>query len=116
MSKYRTSRQDAPDRVPVKPVAKPAELPPSRIPVIDEQGRRRGHVGFKASEATAARFGVRNAKLTKIDGKLAWAGEASANARRRQEINRAQRVKANKGSVAFKPTRPDKAVRPERGG
>jgi hypothetical protein len=111
MVKYRVSRHDAPER------PKAADVPPSYIPIIDERGNQRGHVhGLKASEATIARFGVRNAKLKKIDGKLTWAGEASANALRRQEINRAQRVRENKGSVTFKPTRPDKAVRPERGG
>lgn len=111
MSKYRVSRHDAPER------PKAADVRPSYIPIIDERGNQRGHVhGLKASEATIARFGVRNAKLKKIDGKLTWAGEASANTLRRQELSRAQRVKENKGSVTFKPTRPDKAVRPERGG
>jgi len=111
MVKYRVSRHDAPER------PKAADVPPSYIPIIDERGNQRGHVhGLKASQATVARFGVRNAKLKKIDGKLTWAGEASANTLRRQEINRAQRVRENKGSVTFKPTRPDKAVRPERGG
>jgi len=111
MSKYRVSRHDAPER------PKPADVPPSYIPIIDERGNQRGHVhGLKASEATIARFGVRNAKLKKINGKLTWAGESNANTLRRQEINRAQRVKANKGSVSVHPTRPDKAIRPERGG
>jgi hypothetical protein len=111
MVKYRTSRHDAPDR------PKAADVTPSYIPIIDEHGNQRGHVhGLGASEATVARFGVRNAKLKKINGTLTWAGEASANTLRRQELNRAQRVKNNKGSVSFKPTRPGKAVRPERGG
>jgi hypothetical protein len=109
--KYRKSLHDGPTR------PKAADVQPSYIPIIDERGNQRGHVhGLKASQATVARFGVRNAKLKKIDGKLTWAGEASANTLRRQEINRAQRVRENKGSVTFKPTRPDKAVRPERGG
>ena len=111
MGKYRVSRHDAPER------PKPGDVAPTYIPIIDERGRQRGHVhGLKASEATIARFGVRNAKLKKIDGKLTWAGEASANTLRRQELSRAQRVKENKGSVSFHPTQPDKAVRPERGG
>jgi hypothetical protein len=110
-SEFRTSAYDAPER------PKPAELPPTRIPIIDARGSERGHVhGLGASAATIARFGIRNARLKKINGVLSWAGEASANTLRRQEINRAQRVKANKGSVSFKPTKPDKAVRPERGG
>ncbi|HKM87990.1 MAG TPA: tetratricopeptide repeat protein [Xanthobacteraceae bacterium] len=67
MGKYRTSRHDAPDRVPVKPVAKPAELPPSRIPVIDEQGRRRGHVGFKAGKAKVAHASFVRAAALKPD-------------------------------------------------
>jgi hypothetical protein len=107
-------RDDAPER---KPKADPVStLPPGGIAIIDERGNRRGFVHGKASEATVARFGVRNAKLTKVNGKLTWAGESDAFTRRRQELQRAQRVKANKGSVSFKPTRPDKAVRPERGG
>jgi hypothetical protein len=111
MSKYRVSRHDAPER------PKLADVAPTYIPIIDEHGNQRGHVhGLKASEVTVARFGVRNAKLKKINGTLTWAGEASANTLRRQEINRAQRVKANRGSVTFKPTKPDRAVRPERGG
>jgi len=115
VSKYRVSANDAPARPSVKPLDKPGALPGNLIPIIDAKGNR-GHVGFKASAATVARFGVRNAKLKTVDGKLSWVGDASANTLRRQEINRAQRVKANKGSVSFKPTRPDKAVRPERGG
>jgi hypothetical protein len=113
---YRESRHDAPVRPSSKPIDPPGTLPASRIPVLDSKGNRRGHVGFKAGPSVAGRFGVRNAKLVKVGGKFAWAGEASANARRRQEHQQAQRVKANKGSVSFKPTRPDKAVRPERGG
>jgi len=109
--KYRVGRHDAPDR------PKPADVAPSFIPIIDERGNQRGHVhGLKASQATIARFGVHNARLKKIGGQLTWAGEASANTLRRAELSQAQRVKANKGSVSFKPTRPDKAVRPERGG
>jgi len=112
MSKqFRESQYDGPKR------PKVADVPPTYIPIIDENGNQRGYLhGLKSSEATVSRFGVHNAKLKKIDGKLTWAGEASANTLRRQQINRAQRVKANKGSVSFKPTKPDKAVRPERGG
>jgi hypothetical protein len=105
---------DAPER---KPKADPiSTLPPGGIAIIDERGNRRGFVHGKASEATVARFGVRNAKLKQIGGKPVWAGDDNASARRRQELQQAQRVKANKGSVTFKPTRPDKPVRPERGG
>jgi hypothetical protein len=105
---------DAPER---KPKADPiSTLPPGGIAIIDERGNRRGFVHGKASEATVARFGVRNAKLTKINGKLTWAGESDAFTRRRQELQRTQRVKNNKGSVSFHPTRPDKPTRPERGG
>lgn len=114
MVKYRTGH-DAPE--PRKPkIVKPGELPPGRIPIIDgNTGARRGHVGHTASEATVARFGVRNPKLGKRDGKLAWIGEADAFNRRRQEISRAQRVKENKGSVTFKPTAPETSARPRRG-
>jgi hypothetical protein len=109
-------RDDAPERKPkVEPVGQ--ALPPHAIAIVDETGARRGFVhGNKASEATVARFGVRNAKLTKVNGKLTWAGESDAFTRRRQELQRTQRVKANKGSVSFNPTKPDKPTRPERGG
>jgi hypothetical protein len=111
---FRTGH-DAPEpRKP--PKIKPGELPPNRVAVVDSKGNRVGHVGFKAGPSVAARFGVRNAKLKQIGGKPVWAGDDNASARRRQELQQAQRVKANKGSVTFKPTRPDKPVRPERGG
>ncbi len=113
---FRQNTHDAPVRPSSKPIDPPGTLPPSRIPVLDLKGNRRGHVGFKAGPSVAERFGVHNAKLVKIDGKLAWAGEASANARRRQEHQQAARVKANKGSVTKTPTKPALAIRPERGG
>jgi hypothetical protein len=110
MAKYRVSQHDAPKR------PKAADVPPSYIPIIDERGNQRGHVhGLKASEATVARFGVKNARLRKIDGKLSWAGEASGNIRHRQELQ-AQHVKANKGSVTKHPTAPETTARPKRGG
>ncbi len=55
--------------------SKPGELPPNRIPVFDADGNRRGHVGFKASAATVARFGVPDAELTTKDGRAAWCGK-----------------------------------------
>jgi len=56
----------------------PGELPPSRIPIFDAQGRRRGHVGHKASAATVARFGVHNAKLGTRNNRVAWIGKTLA--------------------------------------
>jgi hypothetical protein len=109
---FRKSQYDAPER------PKPADETPRYIPIVDERGNTRGHVhGLGATEATiAGHFGIHNARLKKIKGKLTWAGESGANTLRRQQINREQRVKANKGSVSFNPTRPDKPTRPERGG
>jgi hypothetical protein len=113
---YRKSTHDAPTRPPEVPTEKPGTLPPNRIPIY-AGGQRRGHVGRLASEAVvASHFGVRNPKLGKVDGRTAWIGQNDAEVRRQTELKKAQRVKQNKGSVSFKPTRPDKAVRPERGG
>jgi hypothetical protein len=116
MAKFRKGA-DAPDRPPVKSDDKPGtSLPRGAIPIY-AGGVRRGHVsGNKATAATVARFGVRNAKVGTVDGKPAWVGENDADVRRRQELQRAQRVKNAKGSVSFHPTRPDKPTRPERGG
>jgi hypothetical protein len=73
MSNYRVSKYDAPE-VEKKSDAKPGELSPSRIPIFDSKGRRRGHFGRLASEATVARFGVADPKLQKKDGRDAWVG------------------------------------------
>jgi hypothetical protein len=75
MAKFRKG-PDAPDRPPVKSLDKPGtSLPRGAIPIY-AGGVRRGHVsGNKATAATVTRFGVRNAKLGKVDGKTAWIGE-----------------------------------------
>lgn len=111
MSRY----DDAPKRkTKVKPTGE--GLPPGGIAIVDERGNRRGYVHGKASAATVSRFGVRNAKLTKGgDGKPVWTGDSDATARRRAALSRAQHVKANKGSVSFKPTAPQTTARPKRG-
>jgi hypothetical protein len=108
--KYRQHTHDAPIR------PKSADVV-TRIPIVDERGQERGHVhGLGASEATIrSKFGIANAKLKRISGKLTWAGESGANTLRRQQINREQRVKANKGSVSFKPSPPQTSARPKRG-
>lgn len=78
MKKFRTDGRDtAPKPVAAKP-AKPGELPPNRIPVIDGHGHRHGHVGYKASAATANRFGVHDAKLVTHQGRPAWQGKTLA--------------------------------------
>lgn len=74
MAKYRTDGRDVAPKIKKPEDTKPGELPPSRIPIYDAKGRRRGHVGRKASEATVARFGVSDAKLGKKDGRDAWLG------------------------------------------
>lgn len=75
MAKYRTNTRDIAPMPRKITELKPGELPPNRIPVFDADGNRRGHVGRKASEATAARFGVPNAELKTKDGRPAWCGK-----------------------------------------
>ena len=112
MANLRTNTHDAPSRPPVVPLDKPGNLPPSRIPIF-AGGQRRGHVGRKASEAVVSRFGVRNAKLGKVDGKLAWVGQNDAEVRRQNELKqvRAQRTaQAQRGhSTRRGPERPSSA-------
>jgi hypothetical protein len=76
MSKYGTRIHDAPEPRKVKQPT-PGELPPSRIPIYDAKGHRRGHVGHKASAATVARFGVPNAELRTKNGRPAWCAKGS---------------------------------------
>ena len=117
MSKYRTNTHDAPIRTPAAPKEKPGTLPAHRIAVVDEQGNRRGHVGRLASEALVnSHFGVRNARLKKINGKHVWAGESGAFNQRRAAIKLQQQRTIAKGSVTKSPTKPALAIRPERGG
>ena len=67
-------------------------MPPTYIPIIDERGNQRGHVhGLKASEATIARFGVRNAKLKKINGKLTWVGKTTPKCADRMSLSKCER-------------------------
>ena len=52
-----------------------SERPPpeGKLGVFDDKGRQVGHVGPRATEATAARLlGKRGAKLTKKDGRPVW--------------------------------------------
>lgn len=79
MTKFRTDGRDVAPKVTSKR-NKPGELPPNRIPVIDGHGHRRGHVGYKASAATANRFGVHDAKLVTHEGRPAWQGMTLAEA------------------------------------
>lgn len=52
---------------------KPGEVPPDKIAVLDRNGNVRGHVGPKATSATAARFhGQLGSKLTKIKERDSW--------------------------------------------
>jgi len=74
MSKYRTDTRDIAPKIELPEKQTPGECPDNRVPIYDVEGRRRGHVGRKASAATVARFGVRNAKLGKKDGREAWLG------------------------------------------
>jgi hypothetical protein len=72
------------------------DVPPNRIPVIDDQGRLRGHVGKKATAVTASRFlGRLGATLQKQDGRLAWIGPSAPQSRRVESANH----KSARGSV-----------------
>ncbi len=75
MGKFRTNTRDVAPVIRKIAESKPGELPPNRIPVFDADGNRRGHVGFKASAATCARFGVPDAVLTTKNGRAAWCGK-----------------------------------------
>jgi hypothetical protein len=56
-----------------KKARRPGEVPPGKIAVLDRDGNVRGHVGPKATAATAARFTNQlGAKLTKKDGRTSW--------------------------------------------
>jgi len=116
MGKFRTHTRDIAPEPSVKPKAKPGELPPNRIPVLDHKGRRRGHVGYLASESTVRRFGI-DAKLGTKDGRPAWIGstpEGSARTVRRDGKHDAQ-VKQAQGSVSKNPSPPVTSARPKRG-
>lgn len=107
---------DAPDRRSVVPLGKPGELPRNRIPIFNQNGVRKGHVGHRAGPPTVARFGIRDAKLGKVDGRTAWIGHDDAGARRQAAIKRVHDLRAAKGSVTHTPTRPQTSARPRRGG
>ena len=78
---------------------KPGEAPLNRIPVFDDQGNMRGHVGKRATQATAARLlGKLGAKLGKKDGRVAWIGPSAPQPRRVESKNHA----AARGSVRAK--------------
>jgi hypothetical protein len=83
----------------MKKQRKPGEVPPNRIPVIDDQGRLRGHVGSKATSVTASRFlGKLGATLGEKDGRLAWIGPSAPQPHRLETKNHA----AARGSVKAK--------------
>jgi hypothetical protein len=83
----------------MKKQRKPGEVPPNRIPVIDDQGRLRGHVGKKATSVTASRFlGKLGATLGKKDGRVAWIGPSAPQPRRAETANH----RSARGSVRAK--------------
>ena len=108
---FRKSQYDAPKR------PKLADVPPTYVPILDQHGNQVGHLhGIKSSEASVSRFGIHDAKLSKRNGVLAWRGTTSRGTARSADGRHAQNVRTAKGSVTKHPTKPDKAVRPERGG
>lgn len=100
MTKFRTGRDVMPPERKTKEPT-PGELPSSRIPIYDAKGRRRGHVGRSASEATVARFGVTDAKLGKKDGRDAWiggSGKVTGGYGSAQDAKLTRSLRAAKGS------------------
>lgn len=116
MARYRTHTHDAPEPRPLTPADPPGTPPKNRIPILNQHGERKGHVGHRASEATVARFGVRNAKLTTVGGRPAWVGRDDFGARRQAAVKRLHDLRAAKGSVTKHPTKPETTARPKRGG
>ena len=108
---------------------KPGTLPKQHIPIFDHNGHMRGRVGPKATSVTVSRFlGRHGAKLGKKDGKDAWIGQeppkppkpiiapapkpTPATAQKHKlEIS----LRAAKGSVSSKPSKPEAHARPHRG-
>jgi hypothetical protein len=106
MKKYRTSAHDAPVR------QKPADVIPSYIPILDENGNNVGHVHGLGAKNPGPRFGIRDATLKKVKGVgLAWQGTSAAG---RADARHAQAVRTAKGSVTKNPTRPETTARPKR--
>lgn len=55
---------------------KPGAVPPGKIAVFDRKGQLRGHVGPRATSATAARFTKQlGAKLMTKNGQTCWGYE-----------------------------------------
>ena len=104
VNKFRTDGRDSYKAPPEKPQEKPGALPASRIPIYDGQGRRRGHVGYKASEATVTGlFGVADPKLVKRDGRDAWVGSnVIGGFGSAQNAKVEKSLKAARGSVSSK--------------
>lgn len=115
MNKFRTDTRDIAPKVKTKPDTKPGSVPDNRIPIYDHKGRRRGHVGYRASAATVARFtGQHGSKLGKVDGRDAWISPPPKGPKK-QDAKLAASLKAAKGSVSDKPGAPETSVRPKRG-
>jgi hypothetical protein len=86
------------DFAPKKRTPKPGTVPPGRIAIYDHQLHRRGHVGPKASAATAERFGVHNAALQRVRGAPAWVGSAPGKPKV-SAVPLSKSLKADRGSV-----------------
>jgi hypothetical protein len=74
------------------------QVPDGRIAIVDAAGNIRGHVGPRVTAITARRFGVRNAELKKVNGRLEWHGESPS--RRQRPKPETKNHKAARGSVA----------------
>jgi hypothetical protein len=100
----------------------PGEVPLHRIPVVDHKGNVRGHVGERASAATAARFiGRPGMELKDHEGRQSWVADKpppkpkpqivvapAAAPAAKPDANKA----AAKGSVTKHPDKPKTHVRP----
>ncbi|HVA17441.1 MAG TPA: hypothetical protein VMV59_06975 [Candidatus Dormibacteraeota bacterium] len=55
--------------------------PLGKLGIYDADGNLRGHCGPKGTSATARRFGVADAELTKKNGRPCWRGKGDDNER-----------------------------------
>lgn len=103
----------------IKRERKPGEPPLRKIGVYDHKGNLVGHVGYKATEVTAARFlGRRGAELKTKAGRPAWVGKKPPppppvivqGAPPATRLDKS--LAADKGSVTDKPDKPKTHARP----
>lgn len=97
----------------------PGALPAGRVAVIRADGSRAGHVSHKAGAAVAERIlGRSGVKLGEHEGRPAWIQQAPRGVPARRAnvsaVDQLASLKAAKGSVTAKPTKPETSARPKR--